>query len=319
MMSPMAFLVLSCGLISSEQDVQQKIIESHEIWRQADSPIVIDFDVIVAPSGILEIEPGTQIHLVEGSVREPYPTGDIFRTPLIIVYGVLISKGRPDKPITFRGRKSLNPGNSEIWIRSKNNGSESSVIEWTELGVVRWKNGFAKIKNSKLDILACEDNERVEIISNEISYIDVRAKKGTIEDNISTSIGIIWSPDSIIIKNNIIQNQRGDFGGIRCSNGSRPLIINNVIKNCDLAFYIFSSTPRIHYNNIVNNTINMVIIPQSSKPENDTLYATHNWWGTTDSTLIAEKIEFRKNGETESGKTVIFVPFAERPFDLDKQ
>ncbi len=319
MMLTIALYVVSCGLISSEQDVQQIVIESHEIWHQEDSPIVADFDIIVATSGILEIEPGTEIQLVEGSVREPDPAGDIFRSPVIIIEGVLISKGSPDKLIKFIGRKSLDSGNSEIWIRPKNNGSETSIIEWTELGEVRWNNGFAKIKNSKLNILACDSNEKVEITSNEISYIGVGAKKGTIENNISTSISIIGSSDSIIVKNNVIQNQTGGFGGIRCANGSRPLIINNVIKNCDIAFYIFSATPRIHYNNIVNNTINMAIIPnpQSPSAENDTLYATDNWWGTTDSTLIAEKIELRKNGETESGKKVIFVPFAENPFDLD--
>jgi hypothetical protein len=57
-------------------------------------------------------------------------------------------------------------------------------------------------------------------------------------------------------------------------------------------------------------------MPQWGKPQFDTIDAINNWWGTTDSTEIANKIDFRRNGDTESGKKVKFVPFALQPFDL---
>ncbi|MFQ5629924.1 MAG: hypothetical protein ACE5I1_14250 [bacterium] len=117
---------------------------------QADSPIVIAFDVIVAPTGTLEIEPGTEIHFVEGSVREPDPAGDIFRSPVIIINGALVSKGSPGNIIRFMGRKSLDPAHSEIVIRSKSNGSVRSIIEWSELGEVTWIYGVAKKIPSKI-------------------------------------------------------------------------------------------------------------------------------------------------------------------------
>jgi len=300
----------SCRPIETQR--QPSTIRAREIWGPG--VITLDHDVYVMPEGTLEILPGSIIRLIEGSVIVPDPAGDLYRPPKLVVEGTLICEGNASAKIRLEGANSHDLSYALIEMIRDSSQSDSSMISWTELGSTRWIHGRACISHSNIDNVSIEYCKEVVIDSNQLGHLFIIAESGTIKNNLITS-GIVNVGGSLIIKRNIIKNLPGEVPGIRCSHDSRSIIIENLIDNCPIGIYIFSATPEIHRNNIVNNKINMVIMPEYQNPEFDTLDATDNWWGVADSLSIAKKIEYRKNGGTESGKVVKFIPYALQPFE----
>ncbi len=312
-------LAAGCLFFTCKDDITNPktpplVIDSHVIWGPATQPVVVDKDVRVTPNGTLEIQPGTVIEIVKNTVYEPDPAGGYFRDPEIWIDGTLICSGDSTQKIVFRSSDGITPY-GYIFLFSDTSKSEQSIIKWTELDEIDWNYGTARIMNCRLDRLNTFWCNEVHIVSNEANIISVIGGKGIIEKNTVTE-SIIVQFDSTIIQGNWIHGAPDFLGGIRCANDSRALIINNMIENCGIALFIFSATPELHFNNIINNDLNIVILPDSKSPESDTVNAMNNWWGVIDSTEIAGKIEYRQNGNVESNKKVQFIPFATEPFDF---
>jgi hypothetical protein len=93
-----------------------------------------------------------------------------------------------------------------------------------------------------------------------------------------------------VIENNLISNF---YDAIKL--GVSPIIRNNTITNnvnaISVPGYLRSSyNPQIYWNNIYNNSgYNINLYTDETHPANS-INATYNWWGTTDSQAISQKI-----------------------------
>jgi hypothetical protein len=292
------------------------IIDTHEIWNPRDSAIRIEKDVHVTTSGVLEILPGTNIELVENSVGIWDPAGNWWRMPNFLIEGTLICSGKPDSLIQFLGGDRPSGWQGVIEVRAQSPQLDASILEWTHLMNLEWYHGSPRLSHCDNQYLVIEQCEAVEIDSNQLMDLFVYNSTGKVQWNVFEGVMRV-SGDSVHMTHNIFRNisiQRE--GAIRFSHDSRSLVTENVIEDCGLAFRVFSATPELHRNNIIGNDINMAILPELERPESDTIDATDNWWGTADSSAIANMIEYWLNGETISEKVVKFVPFATEPFDL---
>lgn len=141
------------------------------------------------------------------------------------------------------------------------------------------------------------------------------------------SIAIKGAAQELTVQGNTIVNNQA---GVYCSSASDKIdivISNNLISNNKVGIGIVCPIVTIKSNTITNNEvgISIVRISQSSVPtiENNNIYensqyslslgasndikATSNWWGTTDSAVIDQKI-YDFNDDVELGK-VNYTPF----------
>lgn len=305
-------IFIQCSSPVQNNEEKERIISSHEVWNPRNNPIIINRDITVSKSGTLEILPGTVIYIIGESVLEKDPSGDLYRNPRLDILGKFICQGSASEKISFKLQKKSSSFNFfEIMIVNETDEIHNHIL-CTEFDHVWYINGSINFSYCKFNHLMIESCNSIKVFSNTINELSVIGGIGTIADNFITQ-NICVQRDSINIVGNTIQNSDHYFGAICCHNFSYSTIEKNDIENCNLAFDIFASTPLIQYNNIIDNQINIRISPDRDAPQLDTIYVINNWWGTTDSVEIANRIVFDRNGETESGKTVIFSPFLKEP------
>jgi hypothetical protein len=89
---------------------------------------------------------------------------------------------------------------------------------------------------------------------------------------------------------------------------AQPLKLESGVKDQNTAFFNFSDSENIvgiTFNNIYNNSI---VGYEIANQTSGNINATNNWWGTTDTAVIEEKI-FDQNDDTTIGR-VNYLPIA---------
>lgn len=288
-------------------------------WTKEFNPYVIKKDVEIYNGGELVIEPGVKIFLYK-TVVDSDPAGDIFRFPIIEVKdGSIICKGNNSGLITMRDSSDENLVGF-IRFNSYSEVNSKSVVEGIEAQLIQyWDNRDVFIYNSTVTEINILKNSYTEIINNTIGTltygsgnIELKYSDGIIQKNHFQDRVFLLS-DSLLFTGNYLENTSS---GLKCALYSKTRIIGNTFQNCNLALAIFYASPLIHQNNIYNNELNLMITPDWENPQFDTIYAINNWWGTTDTSLIYQKIFYELNGTTTSQKHVEILPVAELPFDL---
>ncbi len=105
-MKQILFILFTLTSVFSETLVSG-IILKNEWWSRDKSPYVVSNDIIIGPDARLVIEPGVEV-LIEKPLKLPdgidqTSKADTFSTS-IRIHGALRCIGKPDQPITFRGK-----------------------------------------------------------------------------------------------------------------------------------------------------------------------------------------------------------------------
>jgi len=264
------------------------IISENTTWSLANSPYIFIDHVTVASGAILTIDPGVAVDLV-------------FWT--LTVEGTLSAKGNESNRIRFESSEDPLFGYPRIFFKEGSNG----IIEFSEFYVIQPPQGLIvggspRISNNVIN-LSMRDGPAISIdhgiVSNNTiigGYMAIIANNADILQNtiIGTQWGIvtgnmagygIYSPN---IVGNLVMNTTV---GINVFDS--PIISNNSIVNSakGILFPSYSfyngSLPTIVYNNFNNNVFNVVVEKQDPRI---TINMTYNWWGTTNFTIIAQKI-----------------------------
>jgi hypothetical protein len=268
-------------------------------WTPAGSPYHFTDDVTVASNTMLTITPGTVVDISSWS---------------FIINGTLCAKGDQTSKIVLQGRETppkawppriyFNSSCSTSWNEDTQTGC---IIENTEIYVVNFQyetimGGHPKISNNLIvnygnDAAAIRTDG---IVSNNTiigGYRGIEAENGA-------------------YLNNVIKDAKA---GITCGFISydpvyRPTIVGNLIMNNTVGIEDWSSAPNIANNTITNNTYGVQFtsytfdrgaIPVEISYNNiygnsydahvdckgtQTINMPNNWWGTTNTSLIDQKI-----------------------------
>jgi len=280
------------------------IINSNTTWTLENSPYILVDDITVAKGATLTIEPGVEVNF------------DLWS---LIIEGTLIAKGNESHRIKLQSsEKPLRShwpriGFSESSTQWNETTETGCIIEYAEIDIINYqyetiRGGFPKISNSiifnyAIDAAAIYVNGG--LISNNtivggyrgiatersdgplISYniIEKTGRGGAI------CIGFDTAPE--IVGNLLIDN----YEGITVWNPRGFYITNNTITRNAVGFrftsYISaSSLEEIVYNNIFGNDYDVLVEKEDPRI---TINMTHNWWGTTNTSLIDQKIYDQKD------------------------
>jgi hypothetical protein len=119
----------------------------------------------------------------------------------------------------------------------------------------------------------------------------IKASDSRIASNVihSNKLNGIEGENNIIISNQIVQNS---LNGIN-DGGLSEITSNNISQNL-VSGIVTSGLPVIHENNLYSNTLYEV---KATKRDYDEIDARFNWWGTTNTSLISNKIyDYFDNG-----------------------
>jgi len=264
--------ILPITLISQPRSISGLTINQTEVWSGV---IQIEGDIVVSPTGILIIEPGTIISFAANSDKNK--SGQDPTRCELIVQGVLLAKGDVNKKILFSsGAGAPRMGDwYGISIAGSRKGSEFDycVIEYAYNGIT--------IKKSNPNI------------SN--SHIRYNYHSGLM-------IEIKSSPK---INSNIISEN--GYGGIVCRLASNPVLTDNMITLNQIGLIIFgNSRPNLgsmRRDDDYNIGRNSIIDNQEYNIHNHSsqeIKAENNSWGTADLTVIANQI-FDSSDESKYG------------------
>jgi parallel beta-helix repeat protein len=297
------------------------VISSDTVWTLTNSPYIFVGDVTIAPRVTLLIEPGVTID---------------FNSWSLIVEGTLYARGNENSRIKFQSsEKIVGAWPPRIYFNDTStwwnvNTGTGCIIEYAEINVSNFQyetimGGYPKISNNLIfnygnDAAAVRTNGLV--INNTIlgGWYGIVAENGT------------------ILQNTVIDT---DGGGILCGFIStdpiyHPTIIGNLVANNSVGIYVSSCSPYIANNTIVNNTRgirfdyyafsrnavpagiiynnldgnNYAVFVEYEDPQ-ISINMTYNWWGTTNASLIDQKIYDQKDN---SGLSLVnYVPFLTAP------
>ena len=320
-----AYLIVSVALINCSSDSNISQVEPDEknpelyqidtvvIWAPKYNPYLLRKDTEIFNGGSLTIQPGVEIYLfAEIIVRDP--AGDMLRYPMFDVQdGMINCLGTESDKIRMLDSSGTNLV-GYIRFDSSEPPATISTIKGVEAQTVYyWDDRDVFISNSIISEIHLHKESYMEISSNQIGQlICSNGGTGIIKENRFERTTALQS-DSVLFTGNICETV---YSGLRCSHNSKTRVVGNIFKNCNVAITIFFATPTINENNIFNNEVNISIIPEWENPQFDTVFATNNWWGTIDSSVISDKIKYELNDNTISGKHFEFVPFAEELFNL---
>ncbi len=208
-------------------------------------------------------------------------------------------------------------GGGSVYIDHQGRESDESVIEWSTIHYVEWRGGSPSICNSHIAWLSLESPVGASIASNVIRDLYVGRGTGKVVNNLIEHHLHLYGGSVEVTRNTLRSVADGTWGAISTCAGNTSLITENVIQDCQLGMLIFAASPELHRNNFEGNVMNLGILPEFQRPDTGTVNATNNWWGTIDTSEVASKIEYRRNGDTVSQKTVVYLPIALQPFELD--
>jgi len=264
------------------------VISENTTWSLENSPYVFIDDVTVASGVTLTIDPSVTVDFAFWSLT---------------IKGTLYAKGNETNRIKFESSEGPLFGYPRIFFQEGSDG----IIEFSEFSVIQPPQGIIvggspKISNNLMN-LVMRDGPAISIDGGIVSnntinggYMAIIANNASILCNVirGAKWGIvtghmagygIYSP---IIMGNLIMNTTV---GINVFDS--PVVSNNTIVNTakGILFPSYSfydgATPRIIYNNFYDNDFNVVV---EKKDPRITINMTHNWWGTTNSIVIDQKI-----------------------------
>ncbi len=309
-------LVLFSGLLflnSTSATTDVSYISGNSTWTSKDSPYVLFANIIIRSGDILNIQPGTTVHLNGFQIQ---------------VYGLLNAQGSSGSKISF-----ASDDNSNSRIVFSTNSSSGSVLDYAilysvplvvESGTPKISNcyftsapsalitvngGFPLITNNTISSNSQNciviNHGQASIIANTISQgfygiYNLAGPTSIISNNITNCFtGIYTSGQSTIEQNNILHNtndaistenvnQDINYNALAfntCGISGNANINNNTITTNQYGLYGQTTISTIKNNNILDNVENVHLTENDSNVD-----ATHNWWGTTNESDIAKTI-----------------------------
>ena len=295
------------------------IISSDTEWTKVNSPYNLTGNVLVNNGVTLTIKPGVIVNI---------------NSYYIMVNGTLQVLGNSTDQIYINSGQITFTKNSTNWNESAGTGCiiEYSIIDGTSISSsislkfskneitsesISFVEGSPVITNNTIFGGINVGHQSQPIISNNIiqgggnGIGGIYVSNAIITDNIISDCGIgieLWPFGTSKVEGNFISgNDQGiQFYTLFNSGIGTPIVQNNTITNNSngISFNIIGSytiNPIIQYNNIHTNDYNIYSSVSHS------LNATNNWWGTTDTLLINQKI-YDFNDNFNFG-TVNYVPF----------
>jgi parallel beta-helix repeat protein len=287
------------------------IITSDTIWTKANSPYNLTGNVVIDEGVTLTIAPGVTVNLNGYYIR---------------VNGTLTAKGTSLDNILFNDGSIKFTPSSSSWNEQTGTGSiiEKSIIN----SLLATGGGSPTIINNEITESITVGGSSPVISKNAIDITGsawlsstigiwiVEENSAYISDNtISGSFdtaAIQINGGSPTIERNLISNNYG-YGssenyhqtGILISNNAKPIIKQNTITNNAVGISIEGSpTPTISNNNIEENSNYNLRMKLGAQVD---IAADNNWWGTTDTAEIDQKI-YDSNDDFELGE-VDYTPF----------
>jgi len=288
------------------------LISQDTTWTLENSPYLFVDDVTVAPGVTLTIEPEVTVDLDFWNLK---------------VDGTLYAVGNETHRIKLQTRERPLSGNVRIYF------SESSVgciIEYAEIdlyggGGYGIRGGCPTISNNVMRFSGCDAGiVAIEgsMISNNI--IVVNSYRGIVTDGSASilyniiaggsysDVGIGVGGDPIII-GNLITNFHSDLGRAAITfYGGKPYIGNNTILKSfrAISFPSFFDPSEIDQARIIFNNIYGNVEVGKSDPR-ITINLTYNWWGTTNTSLLDNRIWDQK--DDRSLCLITYTPFLTHP------
>jgi len=277
------------------------IISDDTVWIKADSPYNLIGNILVDEGVTLTIQPGVTVNL---------------NGYYIMINGTLAAIGNSNDEISFNGGRIIFTQGSKGWNQQTQSGS---TIQYAFIngffdtgGAIHIDGASPAILNNRINVTISITGGSPIISGNTLTGVRYATFSG---GNRYLSEGIIInydssSPGSAIITENII---RGGFDHacISIVEGN-PIIRRNLFSDgtigIDLTYLSSSSNPTIENNTIfscfrgISIGTNVALIFRYNnlyEISNYTIYswhtklsfnATYNWWGTTDITIINQKI-----------------------------
>ena len=289
------------------------IIDTHVIWSVDDHPILITRDIYVKTEGKLEILAGTQIPFLPGSEITCDPSGNMRRSPRLIVEGSLVITGTEDGVVSFIPSDSSAAMFGPLQLSYKDSTQDECFIEWSSFQWIEISGYSPQIRFCTVGELHLHHSKDIEIVGNTIESIFVLDCDGVIAEN-TVNGGIYLRDDSLVVlRNQIFSNGWRGLAGITSAGSSTAYIVENCVSDCNIGLKIFSGSPTINFNDFINCETNIEVIPFSTSPEADTINAQYNWWDSTEEPAILSKIVFVSNGDVESNKVILINPFELQP------
>ena len=318
------FSTIPFGRAQSGTTISSTIIKENTTWTKANNPYSLTGNVAVEKDVTLTIEPGVTVNLNGHYIR---------------VNGTLIAIGRSlDNSILFNSGSVEFTDESTGWDSQTGNGG---IIKNAVINGSLTCYGSPMVSQNTIKGVNSVNGGSPTINQNTLSgWIIVQAGSPIISKNIllgGYSFGVgISSGNAIVVDNtisgsfpdaavgvgggsptierNLISNDLS-YGapnnvqaGLRISGSSSPIIKQNtIIKNLIGIYLDGTPKPTIVNNNIEDNSDNVRLRPSTQV----NIYAANNWWGTTDSAVIDQKI-YDYNDDFNLGK-VTFTPFLTAP------
>lgn len=331
--APLVLLVMAVGAVfltinrvNCESGTSVKgIISENTTWTLANSPYVLTGPVLVNRSVILTIEPGVTVN---------------FTRYFIQVDGVLNAMGNETHPIRFISiEETTNEEGSIIftnasvpWDEAASFGSiiDHAIItaprndRWQHSHIyvaIRIHGSSPRISNSIItnslgEGIWIDSGSPViannTIVNNRVAGIAISGGAPLIVDNTIAKCnqGIsIWGGSPKIYRNKIVMNgaeYKEGSGGISVDSNSQAIIVNNTISGNLNGLALSYSPSLIIHNNIMGNKYYDARLWGAHD-----VNATYNWWGTTDTSQIDERL-WDFYDDFRLGK-VIYTPFLNAP------
>jgi len=278
------------------------IISEDTIWKVENSPYIAPNGILIESNSILTIEPGVTIKLGEKKN--------------VVVRGALEAAGTKTNPIVFTAIHANSHWNRMLFegfcqrFEQKEKSIPKSVLTHTylykTLGIYS-DCYFPSVRHSKIEgwlpsaphsitgslVIMNSSKEPVLFGNNEIVL------NNRYRGNIQTAISIGYPNESVEIVNNTIflNDSLSKATGVDIANDGRGEIIikKNIIKGNGISISLRGDWP-----NVKINENNLFASGSFGGGKDYTLYtytrddrnidATRNWWGTTDYSVIANRI-----------------------------
>jgi parallel beta-helix repeat protein len=289
------------------------LITSDTAWTKANSPYTLIGPVLVDSNITLVIEPGVVVYLdYELNVKGVLRAIGFGSENIIIVGGMNTYNGGPTVIGFYYG--------SIGWNEDARSGSiiENAVINGVDILVSQAKINNCTLNKGVININTGTSSIGPIISNNTLTSCRIECHSSNMSANINICDNIIsrggitvFSGSPKIQRNQIMNNSEGI--AVNWESGMVypcPIIQNNTIIYNDVGIKLAWATSTVIINNdIFDNTQYNIYMNSASQ-----INATLNWWGTTNSTIIEQRIWDSR--DYYGLGTVAYIPFLDGPFKI---